>query len=209
MGKITLLIAFLFITTTYAQEKDLARVQKVNGIEVYILSEPLRDYEVAFGEGNKVQWTSFFTAGLINESISTKVSKFVKGVLDEAEKEGVQVDAVVYTDGKTVTAIKFTGEKTPENDGIARVQKMSGVPVFIMSQPLLDYEVEKDKGPGIKWKSMITAGLINNSIEQDISKYVNRFERQIKKDRIDAIVYSRGKEALGVKLQAPMTAQNL
>ena len=207
MRKITFLLAFLFVATIYAQDQDLARVQKVNGVEVYILSEPLREYEVVFGEGNKIQWTSFLTAGLLNESISDKVSKFVKGVLKEAEKENAQVDAVVYTNGKSVTAIKFTGEKTKDNNGIARVQKMEGVPVFVMSQPLLEYTVEKDKGPGIKWKSMVTAGLVNNSIEQDMAKYVDRFSRHIRKNRINAIVYERGKEALGVELEAPLTAQ--
>lgn len=198
MKKLLLFTAILFTSIFYAQDKELARVQKVNGTEVYILSEPLREYDVVFGEGNKIQWGSFLTGGLTNESIAEKVAYFVKGIRKEADKENLDFDAVVYTNGKSVSAIKFTDKKTAENDMIARVQRMEGIPVFIMNQPLLDYEVEEDKGPGLKWKSMVTGGMVNNSIEEDVEKYMHRFRKEIKKEEIEAIQYSNGKDAIGI-----------
>jgi ribosomal protein L25 (general stress protein Ctc) len=202
MRKITLLLALIFATNFYAQDqKNLAKVQKINGIEVYVLSEPLRDYDVVFGGDNKIQWTSFLTAGLVNESIENKLSKFVKAVQEKSEEDGTEFDAVVYTDGKNVSAIKFTEEKTEENDRMAEVQKMDGIPLFIMSEPALSYTVEVDKGGGIKWKSLVTAGLMNNSIEQDIEKYVKKLDGKFKRGKIDAIMYANGKEADGIKFR--------
>lgn len=202
MRTITILFTLFIATSLFAQDEDLARVQKVNGIEAYILSEPLRDYEVVFGEGNKIQWGSFLTGGLTNESIAEKVAYFVKGVQKEAEKANVEFDAIVYTNGKNVSAIKFTDEATDDTDQIARVQRLKGLPVFIMSQPLLDYTMEEDKGPGIKWKSAVTGGLVNNSIEQDVEKYLKRFKKEIRKDEIEAIQYSSGKDAIGITFDA-------
>lgn len=194
----TLLFAFMLCANSFGQTKHIARVQKINGIEAYILAEPLRDYEVVFGGDNKIQWTSFLTGGLVNSSIESKVSKFIKAVQDKSEEEGVKFDAIVYTDGKNVSAIKFTEEETEETDRMAEVQKMDGIPLYILNEPILDYTVEYDKGGGIKWKSLVTAGLINNSIEQDVSKFVNKLDGKFKRDKIDAIHYTDGKEADGI-----------
>lgn len=201
MRKITFLIALLTVTNFYAQNKNLAKVQKVNGIEAYIMSEPLRDYEVVMGGDNKIQWGSFITGGIINSSIETRISKFVKALQEKSEEEGIKFDAVVYTDGKNVSAIKFTEEKTDENERMAEVQKMDGIPLFILSEPVLDYTVEVDRGGGIKWKSLVTAGLMNNSIEQDVEQFVKALDGKFKRNKIDAIMYADGKEADGIKFR--------
>jgi len=201
MRRITLLIALLTVTNFYAQNKNLAKVQKVNGIEAYIMSEPLRDYEVVMGGDNKIQWGSFFTGGIINASIEGRISKFVKALQEKSEEEGIKFDAVVYTDGKNVSAIKFTEEKTDENERMAEVQKMEGIPLFILSEPVLDYTVEVDRGGGIKWKSLVTAGLMNNSIEQDVEQFVKALDGKFKRNKIDAIMYADGKEADGIKFR--------
>ncbi len=201
MRKITLLIAVLTITSFYAQDKNLAKVQKVNGIEAYIMSEPLRDYEVVMGGDKKIQWGSFVTGGIINSSIETRISNFVKTLQEKSIEEEIKFDAIIYTDGKNVSAIKFTEEKTDENERIAEVQKMDGIPLFILSEPLLDYTVEYDKGGGIKWKSLVTAGLMNNSIEQDVEQFVKALDGKFKREKIDAIMYADGKQADGIKFR--------
>lgn len=180
----------------------MARVNKVNGVEVYVLCEPVRKYDIVIGKGNSLQWSSFITAGLINESVATKISKFVKGVSAKAKEDGIEFDAIIYTNGKNVSAIKFTDVATPETDRMAEVQKMDGMPVYVMNEPSKAYTVESDKGPGIKWKSFVTAGLINNSIEEDIDKYAGRFKSHFKKGKIEAIVYTSGKECVGVLFKA-------
>ena len=55
---------------------------------------------------------------------------------------------------------------------------MKGLPVFVMCEPLLNFEVLSSKGGGVKWKSAMTAGLINNSIEEDIQKIVDKLSNQ-------------------------------
>ncbi|HRN92332.1 MAG TPA: hypothetical protein PLE75_03415 [Ferruginibacter sp.] len=197
MKTICFLLSFTLFTTINAQ--DIARVNKINGIEVYILSEPIRKYDVVMGQGNTIQWTSFVTGGLVNDNIATKITKYVRALQDKATSEKIVFDAIIYTNGKSVSAIKFTDEKTEENDRVAEVQKMSGIPVFIMSEPLKNYTVENEKGGGVKWKSLVTAGLANNSIEEDIQKYVGKFQNLFKKGKIDAIQYSRGRDCNGIK----------
>ncbi len=187
----------LFLSNANAQVN--ARVTKVNGIEVYILSEPVREYEVVIGQGNSIQWSSLVSGGLVNDNIATKISRFVKGVQNQATQQNITFDAIIYSNGKSVSAVKFIDNKTEENDRIAEVQKVNGMPVYIMSEPLKKYSVESDKGGGVKWKSLVTGGLVNNSIEEDLQKYLNKFEKDFKRGKIDALLYTRGKTCDGIK----------
>jgi len=104
MKKTLFLFMTLFISVINAQE--IAKVSKVNGVEVYILAEPIREYEVVMGGKNSIKWSSFATGGLVNDGISSKISQFVKALQEKAQKENVTFDAVIYTNGKSVNAIK-------------------------------------------------------------------------------------------------------
>ena len=202
MRKIYITIAFL-LATNFIITQLKARIFKVNGIEVYILAEPEREYEVVDTGGKGVVWGSFITAGLINESISTKVSKYIKKLVKSYNGAELDFDAVVYSNGKQMVSIKFTDEKTDENDRVATVQKIEGFPFYVMNEPLQDYEFIRTIGPGIKWKSALTAGIINNSIEQDLLKYARRAGRKFKKKNRKnvVIIYERGKKVSVVKLE--------
>lgn len=153
-----------------SQGEYLARVKKVNGLEVYIMSEPLTDYETVVDVNTGLKAESLLTAGLINKSISGIVEQFVKRV----KKENANVDAVVYSSGRRIVGIKFTSNAIAKDKGIARVSKMKGMPVFVLCEPVNEYDVLQSKGGGIKWKSAITAGVINNSVEEDVEKIVNK-----------------------------------
>jgi hypothetical protein len=191
-------ILVLFITlNSVAQIKS--KVQKVNGIEVYLLAEPVREYETLKGGGKGIQWGSVITGGLVNESIATKVSKYINKLAKQYKYENIKFDAVIYTNGKQMTAIKFTDEKTPENDRIAVVQKIEAIPFFVMSEPIKDYDFIKKIRGGIKWKSALTGGLINNSIEQDLLKFAKKMEKKFWRKQISAIMYKRGKKAIAIK----------
>lgn len=181
----------------FAQQRS--KVQKVNGIEVYILAEPIREYETLKSSGKGIQWSSFITGGLINESIATKVTKYIKKLTKQYEDENIRFDAIIYTNGKQMTAIRFTDQKTKENERIATVQKIEGIPFFVMSEPINKYDFVKTIGGGIKWKSAVTGGLINNSIEQDLMKFAKKMNKKFKKKQISAIVYDRGKKANAIK----------
>jgi molybdopterin converting factor small subunit len=198
MKKSIVIIAFLFVSTIgFSQIKS--KVFKVNGIEVYLLAEPVREYESLKGGGKGIQWGSAVTGGIINESIATRVSKYIKKLQKSFEKEGLKFDAIIYSNGKQMTAIKFTDEKTSENDRVAVIQRVEGIPFFVMSEPLKEYSFVETIGGGIKWKSAITGGLMNNSIEQDLMKFAKKMSKKFKKKQISAIIYERGKKANAIK----------
>lgn len=194
MRKLLFLLVLLTAVTIKAQQLK-SKVHKVNGTEVYLLAEPVREYEVLKGAGKGIQWGSYVTGGLINESIATRVSKYIKNLRKKYTDENIKFDAVIYSNGKQMSAIKFTDKKTPENDGVAIVQKIEGVPFFVMSEPLKAYDFVKTVGGGVKWKSAITGGLMNNSIEQDLMKFSKKIKKEFKKKQVSAIVYERGKKA--------------
>lgn len=197
-------LAFIAVHVAFAQENQgLIKANKIQGIEVYFLSEPLRAYDVVFDEGTGLKATSFITGGLVNESVAEKAAQFVKRVLKDADKEGKKIDAVIYTSGKKVVAIKFKTEGTAKDIGIGKVQKMNGLEIYVLGEPLRAYDVVNKKGGGLKIKSGLTGGLVNNSIEEDIEQMVNRIQKDAEKDKktIDAVIYSTGKSAIGVKFK--------
>ena len=193
-----LVFVFIFSINCYSQEK--AYVDKVNGVEVYILSEPVREYEVLNIKGKGIQWESFLTGGLINESISAKVSKYIKKLMKEYKDQNIDFDAVIYNRGKKMVAINFTDENI-ENKRIANVEKIEGIPFYVMSEPTNEYEFIKNIKGGIKWKSALTVGLINNSIEQDLNKFAKKARKKSKKIEDVSVIYSRGKKAQLVKIK--------
>ena len=100
-------------------------------------------------------------------------------------------------------AIKFKDTATEANKGIAKVAKLEGIDVYVMNEPLGDYETTVDVTTGVKAKSYVTGGLVNNSIEEDIAQYVRRAikEADERSKKIDAVVYSGGKRAIGVSFK--------
>jgi len=200
---LSFLIVFgLQIFSTFSQDKKgLARVTKIQGVEAYFLSEPLREYDVVFDEGTGLKVTSILTGGLVNESVSDKATQFVERVVKEGKEQGKSFDAVIYTSGKKVIAVKFKTEGTDTNKGIGRVKKISGMDIFVLSEPLSDYDVVNQKGGGLKLKSALTGGVVNNSIEEDVEQFANRLKKDAEDDgkTVEAIVYSAGKSAIGAK----------
>lgn len=185
------------------ETKSMARVSKMQGVEVYAMCEPVREYSVLFTMNTGVKAGSVLTGGLVNEGVSDKLTQFVKRVMKEAAKNSQQVDAIVYTSGKDASAVKFKTESTAQNKGLAKVSKLNGFEVYVMSEPLRDYETVVDVSTGGKAKSYITGGLVNNSIEEDMAQYVKRAEKQAQEESktIEAVVYTGGKRAIGVKFK--------
>lgn len=195
---VLLVIAFVSVNNSFAQKKYFAEVYIVNGVEAYILNEPVRPYEIVYGKGQGINWSSAVTGGIINNSISTKVGKFIKRIVKKATKENKTVDAIIYTSGKNVVAIKFTDEATEENLQKAKVHRLNGIPTYVMCEPYKDFRVVKSKGGGIKWKSAFTGGLLNNSIEQDLMKFAKKYKKMHRKQKIDALYYTSGKRCDGI-----------
>jgi len=194
MRSFTLTVVALVLSfATFAQnatDKQLARVRKVDGIEAYILCEPLREYTVLVDEGTGLKAESLLTGGLINKSIADRVEQFVRRVT----KENGKIDAVVYSTGKRIVGVQWKDEATAETKGIGRVSKVGGYPVYVMNEPLANYNVVNSKGGGIKWKSVLTAGVVNNSIEDDVEAMVKKVQTRA----ADGILFDGGKSASAI-----------
>ena len=162
-------------------------------MEVYILSEPLRDYETVTSVTTGVKAESILTGGLINEGISDKVLQFIR----RARKQGATFDAVLYSGGKEIVTIKFTKEATSSNRSIGRVRKLDNTDVYVLAEPIQDYETIISKGGGIKYKSILTGGLVNNSIEDDLSGFIKSMRSS--GANMDGIIYSGGKSAMSFR----------
>ena len=198
MKKICYLVAIICFHTsmTTAQRPSLARVQQINGVEVYILSEPLRQYEVITQKSDYLQPITLLTGGRKDETIEEKVTSLVSKIKRAAGKQHQTIDAVIYTDGRGAVGVKFTDNANKENSRIAQVQKINNVGVYILSEPLTTYTVEGSKRSLVKLQSLQTHGLINHTIEEDVARFISRLQKHY---TIDAVIYNTGKSALGVR----------
>lgn len=196
---VMVMAAFGLSFTIQDDKRGIAKVTRINGKEVYFMNEPLCPYDIVFDVGTSAKFASLLTAGLVNEGVSDKASQFVKKAMKEAEDEKYDFDAIVYSSGKRVIAIKF---KEVSNQ-LAKVQKVEGVEIFILSEPLLSYDVAGSKRSGLKLKSLLTVGLVNNSVEQDVAEFVNKLLKDAEQDneKIDAVLYGAGKSAISIKFK--------
>ncbi|WP_345268932.1 hypothetical protein [Nibrella viscosa] len=199
-----LLLLVATIHTAFAQDKaGIARVEKIQGIEAYVMCEPLRDYDKVFDIGTGVKASSLLTGGVVNEGVADKADQFVRFAVKEGKKENKEFDAVLISGSKTAVAIKFKTPASEQNKGLARVKKIDGYEVYVLSEPLRDYERVVDASGGVKAKSYFTGGLVNNSIEEDMAQFVKRIKKEAADDKkvFEAIIYSGGKSAIGVKFK--------
>ncbi|MEJ8801154.1 hypothetical protein [Pontibacter sp. H249] len=188
------IICALFAITSYAQDRgNLAKVRKINGVEAYILCEPLREYEVIVDAGSGLKAESLLTGGVVNKTISDRVEQFIRKVT----KENARVDAVIYSAGKRIVGVQFTDEGTPETKGFATVSKVMGYPVFVMNEPIINYNALGSKTGGIKVKSLVTGGLMNNSIEEDVQQMVKKTQNRA----ADAILFEGGRDATAIQFK--------
>lgn len=102
------LVAFaLFTVSAFSNksedEKGLARVNKILGKEVYVLSEPLREYDVV------ETLNTHLTQSLVGkESISDQMQEVIKRGINRAEKGKIKpFDAVITDDGDRTVLVKF------------------------------------------------------------------------------------------------------
>lgn len=193
------MVAFLgSALSTNAQDATLARVSKIQGKEVYILNQPLRAYETVATVKTSPKIISILTRGIVNETVSEKANQFVRKSVRKAKKANVTFDAVLYTGGKTVRAIRFTEAATPDNSGIAAVTKIWGIDSYILAEPIKTYNIQNEVYGGVKLVPFLTYGWVNNSIEKDVMN----FAKKIKKTDAGAhaIVYSVGRTVIGASL---------
>ena len=78
---------------TLGDNSGLAKVKEIEGVQVYIHAEPLREYEVVESKTGGIKAKSYFSKGLINNSIEEDVIQFVK----KLTKWNKNLDGIIYS----------------------------------------------------------------------------------------------------------------
>jgi len=106
--KTLILFCGLFLAVSFtsinSDDKGLGRVQKIAGKEVYVLSEPVRDYDVI-----ETLTTNLSTALMGKpDPINKQLEEVIQRGLKRVDKGKIQpFDAAVTSDGENITLIKF------------------------------------------------------------------------------------------------------
>jgi hypothetical protein len=58
----------------------------------------------------------------------------------------------------------------------------------------MEYNVASNRNGGIKWKSLVTGGLVNNSIEEDIEALVKKMQNR----SADAMLFDGSKDGMTI-----------
>ncbi len=205
IGVTTVLILSSFTPEKGTESKiGLAKVSKMDGVEVYFMSEPLRKYSVVVESGGllgNASVKSLATGGMMTPTASDKANQLVKNAVKNATKDGKQIDAVIYSNAKSAVGVKFTEDANENNDGIGKVKKIAGVDVYAFSEPLAPYEMISEGKAKAHGGSFATGGILNSSIEDDLTKLVEKAKddagRQV--GQLSAVIYNSGKTGIGIK----------
>lgn len=115
MKQLITCIALLLSVSVFAQNdtKGLAKVNKRQGIEIYILCEPVREYTVT-GKVTKDDLGSWLNA-LNGKDDGKDLYQMIDALIGNAnrkQKKGkLDYDAIITEDGRTGTLIKFVEPK--------------------------------------------------------------------------------------------------
>lgn len=91
-------VAAMAMAFTKVQNEGLAKVKTIEGKEVYVLSDPLRNYTVV-----ETYTTALVTAVAGRQTIENQM----KDIIWRGNKNKIDFDALLTDDGKKVTLIKF------------------------------------------------------------------------------------------------------
>jgi hypothetical protein len=116
LAVIVFLVFPIFISYGQSEDKGKAIVKRRQGIEVYILSEPVRPYEVT-GTISSDDASSILGA-LSDEkdcrNVVEQIDVLINNALRKQKKGKFAFDAIITENGTKGTCIKFTD--TPEKD---------------------------------------------------------------------------------------------
>lgn len=95
---LTILISS-FVLKSFQEEKGLGRVEKIQGKEIYLFSEPLETYKVVEEYNNSKNLIS-----------SCNLTNIVDSYLKRAQKDKVKFDALYMNTQEDIYLIKFIKE---------------------------------------------------------------------------------------------------
>lgn len=197
-----LLFVSLFVSSFFFGQNKLARVENYSGLDVFVMNEPVADYKIVVRMKPlslaNLNVKTIVTGGIIRETVSDKMNQYVNQVLRQAEKENVEVDAIIYSGGKGAVGIQYTAK---EDQGIARIKAINGMDVYVFCAPLVAYNVVKEKrAMSGYWVASASYGVFDSSMDRDIMKLVKRLNRRSGKTGINAAIYNGGRKGVGIVL---------
>lgn len=182
------------LTFSQQDDKQLCRVNKIQGKEVYVMCEPVRDYEVI----EKVNTAVAQLLG-VTPTLSNMVNTMVDKAVNKEKKGKVKpFDAIITSDGNNAILVKFK-EGNQDQKGIGRITKMQGKEAYIMCEPLRDYETV-DKVNSAFAQVLGVDPTVENMVKTMVDKAVNK-ESKGKVGKFDAIITSDGDNAILVKFK--------
>jgi len=197
------MIFFLLSALTF-QERNLevgkAKVSRMNDVEVYFMSEPLREYKVVVESGDITDNFNLNTQTK-NPNPAEKANQLVQTAISIATNKGGKIDAVIYSNANWVAGVQFIDEATEETKGISDVTEVGGLEVYAFSEPIVAYDIISTYTKG---KKPITfSGTSNSSIEDDLNKLVNKIKKGAgpRAKEIDAVIYTSGKSGVAISYQ--------
>jgi hypothetical protein len=105
----------------------------------------------------------------------------------------------------------ITSMKGQAIDGLARVSRVQGKEVYILNQPIRSFETVAEVKSSLKLTSILTRGLVNETITDKANEFVRRAIRKANKKTtqpFDAIVYIGGKKVRAVRFIDEPTSTN-
>ena len=134
---LVLLVIVTSLVNAQQRKVSLATVDKVEGIPMFLFSEPVEEYEIV---GKAVTGGHILKLTLDETStIDDKAKQLVEKALKRKEDGKVpEFDAIIVDVFKEkAKAIKFKNGVSLK----AKVEKENGVPVYFYSKPVKDYEI--------------------------------------------------------------------
>jgi hypothetical protein len=178
---ITLLASLGVVFSLSAQEDHvMAKVDLIDGKQVYVLNEPVRSYESVGQIRTGLKFFSLITRGIVNEDIADKTVQYTRKAIRKFDRKEIEFDAIIYSEGRKVDVVYFTSDLDVDQDRLAKVSEVNGVNAFVLAEPLFDFERDEDVLRLFQPRSFFTYGLWNNSIEQDAKRFVKKQERKFK-----------------------------
>jgi len=196
-NQLIFILLFTFTNVVFAQQDDnkqLCRVNKIQGKEVYVMCEPIADYEV-IDKVNSAVAQMLGVSPTLNNMINTLVDK---SVTKETKAKVKPFDAIITTDGNNAILIKFK-EIKKEEKSIGRITKQLGKEVYVMCEPIRDYDVV-DKVNSAFAQVIGVSPTVENMVKLMVEKAVNK-ESKGTIGKFDAVITSDGDNAILIKFK--------
>lgn len=147
-----LIVSALILVSTLSvnaqSDNTLARVQKNNGLYVFVDNEPVMEYEIVDRVKSSISWSGQFS------EIRNKLIR--KAVSDFPNADGIVITMSSSSADRAIV-IKFKEGQNKDDFGLAKVNKANGLLVFSDCEPVSEYEIIEREKVSFSWSGAYQA----------------------------------------------------